>query len=677
MLKKWKHYAAFLFALSFFVSQSVSSAPAKPSAKDFVFEAGMSKTDITGPPTGIMFWGYAQENQKGEGIHLRQFARALVLKDPKTGKVLAYVTSELGGVPHEVQRDVVARLQKEVDPNFNLANVLLNASHTHSAPAGFFHYIQNSIYTTKFFPEYYNVIVNGIVQSVKEAYSKKEPAQLLIGSTDVEAAGVNRSATAYDANPKEERDKYSSNVDKKMIQIVVNTKNGTIGFVNWFGVHTTSMTFDNHLISTDNKGYASYIAEADAAKRGQKDFIAIFAQANEGDVTPNLNLDNTGPGKDMFESTKIIGERQYAASSQILKSEKLRALPAGLGFTQSFLDMPNSIVRKEFSGTGKDEKICTSAYGYALAAGSTEEGGGHFLFHEGMKDENRRFYIDWLAAFMLQSPTNELRECQKPKAILFPMGETKPDPSLSQILPIGLVTIGDFGLIVSPNEVTTMSSRRMKETVRKVLGSKVQEIALSGLTNDFAGYITTREEYSTQQYEGGHTLHGPFSLDLLRQEYDRLSRDLLESKTSRQGPLPKNLSATVVGTDIPRSGPRKTFEPETVSPNNTQAKFGDLISCTVTSLNPNLAYPKQKSYFDVEKKSGQDWLRVYSDSDWSTKFEYKKSTFPWPKETVSLHWQTDASDSAGTYRLKHSSAYINEEGKLIPFSISCPEFELK
>lgn len=280
-MKKFRITIVIPFLFLFFSSPRFSGT-AKPQIKDFNYEAGMSKVDITGPPTGIMFWGYAQEGQKGEGIHLRQFARALVIKDPKSGKVLAYVTAELGGVPHEVQRDVVARLKKEVDPNFNLANVLLNASHTHSAPAGFFHYIQNSIYTTKFFPEYYSVIVNGIFQAIKEAYSKKEIAQLLIGSSTVEGAGVNRSLVAYQANPKEERDRYNSDTDKTMIQISVNTRRGVIGIVNWFGVHTTSMTFDNHLVSTDNKGYASYLSETEAAKKDRRTLLpSLHKQTKE------------------------------------------------------------------------------------------------------------------------------------------------------------------------------------------------------------------------------------------------------------------------------------------------------------------------------------------------------------------------------------------------------------
>jgi neutral ceramidase len=185
--------------------------------------------------------------------------------------------------------------------------------------------------------------------------------------------------------------------------------------------------------------------------------VAIFAQANEGDVSPNMNLNNTGPGKNIFESSFMIGERQFRASQVILKSEG-KQLTGGISYTQKFIDMSQYPVSSEYSGTGKTETTCPSAYGYAFAAGSTEEGGGHWLFHEGMTNKDRKFYIDWLAKFMLQSPSDELRKCQSPKAILFPMGETKPIPSLPQILPYGLVLLGDLSVLVSPHEVTTMSS---------------------------------------------------------------------------------------------------------------------------------------------------------------------------------------------------------------------------
>jgi neutral ceramidase len=651
----------------------VTSAIASDTA-DYVYEAGMAKIDITGPPVGVMFWGYARKDQKGEGIHLRQYARSMVLQDKKSNSLLAYVTAEVGGIPFRIQRDVVRRLQAEVDPRFNFSNVLLNAQHTHSGPSGYFSV--NAIYAPNFYPAYYQTLTSGIFESVKQAYQAREPAQLLLGKTTLEDAGINRSLAAYMANPEEERKRYSANTDTTMIQLSVNTKTGISGFVNWFGVHPTNMTFNNKLISSDNKGVASYLSEKEALKKGRKKFVAIFAQSNEGDVSPNLNLNNSGPGKDIFESTKIIGQRQFAASQRLLSTEASRILSSGIRATQAFIDMPNAVVSKQYTGSGKDEKICAAAYGYALAAGSTEEGGGHWLFREGMTDKDRKFYIDALAAFLTQSPSEALRSCHLPKAVLFPLGEAKPKESVSQIIPIGIVSIGDFGLIVSPHEVTTMSSRRLKETVLNVLKTDVKEIALSGLTNDFAGYVTTKEEYGTQQYEGGHTLHGPYMLDLLRQEYEKLANDLLAGHIRKTAIEPLNIDQFDIPVELPMPKMRVQFQPRVLVANKTAVKQGESVVCTVSTVSPNFAYPHQASYFDVQKLDGDVWTTKYTDADWSTKFEFKEAFLPFAHSKGNLIWAVDQDEDLGRYRLRHTSAYPSIDGKLVSFSITCPEIQV-
>ena len=48
------------------------------------------------------------------------------------------------------------------------------------------------------------------------------------------------------------------------------------------------------------------------------DFVAAFAQSDPGDVTPNTNLDNTGPGATDVETTRIMGERQLAGGTDII-----------------------------------------------------------------------------------------------------------------------------------------------------------------------------------------------------------------------------------------------------------------------------------------------------------------------------------------------------------------------
>src|SRR5262249_16793834 len=164
-----------------------------------------------------------------------------------------------------------------------------------------------------------------------------------------------------------------------------------------------------------------------------------------------------------------------------------------------------------------------------FAAGSTEDGGGHPLFREGMKESSP--IIDGIVrtAMPTLSPTEELRKAQKPKAILFATGLPKP-PMQEQVLPLGLVRIGQLVLAVGPAEYTTMTGRRIRAAVAKELGTEPRYVVIAGYANDYAGYVTTREEYESQQYEGGHTRFGPWTEAGYRQEFVRLAHALKAGK---------------------------------------------------------------------------------------------------------------------------------------------------
>src|SRR5262249_9002888 len=150
----------------------------------------------------------------------------------------------------------------------------------------------------------------------------------------------------------------------------------------------TSMTYYNKLISGDNKGYAAYALEQRHGTRytGKPEFVAAFANTNAGDVTPNLNLNNTGPGKTDTESTQIIGERQ-ARAAQKLPEQAAEPLRGPIEVRHEFVDFSQLTVAAEFTGAG-EQRTWPSALGYSFAAGSTEDGGGHPLFREGMKESS-------------------------------------------------------------------------------------------------------------------------------------------------------------------------------------------------------------------------------------------------------------------------------------------------
>lgn len=113
-----------------------------------------------------------------------------------------------------------------------------------------------------------------------------------IGTTELHNASVNRAPAAYLMNPKEERDKYASDVDTTMtvmrFQRASDDKN--VGVLTWFPVHGTSIYNNNTHVAGDNKGVAAWMFEKamqgdDSAAEG---FVAGFSQTNEGDVSPNV-----------------------------------------------------------------------------------------------------------------------------------------------------------------------------------------------------------------------------------------------------------------------------------------------------------------------------------------------------------------------------------------------------
>ena len=154
----------------------------------------------------------------------------------------------------------------------------------------------------------------------------------------MEAANINRSPTSYLRNPGSERAQYTNDTDTQMVllKFVDATTGEGLGLINWHAVHCTSMNNTNELVSSDNKGYASILAEKHfnppGTRAGRGKFVAAFAQSNLGDVSPNTKgphcldtgkpcdiLTSTcsgknelcvafGPGDNMLESTKIIGE---------------------------------------------------------------------------------------------------------------------------------------------------------------------------------------------------------------------------------------------------------------------------------------------------------------------------------------------------------------------------------
>ncbi len=75
-----------------------------------------------------------------------------------------------------------------------------------------------------------------------------------------------------------------------------------------------------------------------------------------------------GPGRDMFESTKIIGQKQYELAVILMKNATGQ-LKGQVAFRHSFVDMSNRTVTLD---NGDVVHTCPAALGYSFAAGTTD-----------------------------------------------------------------------------------------------------------------------------------------------------------------------------------------------------------------------------------------------------------------------------------------------------------------
>eukprot|EP01112_Ceratiomyxa_fruticulosa_P008704 TRINITY_DN2257_c0_g1_i1.p1 TRINITY_DN2257_c0_g1~~TRINITY_DN2257_c0_g1_i1.p1 ORF type:complete len:572 (+),score=125.15 TRINITY_DN2257_c0_g1_i1:57-1718(+) len=502
------------------------------------YQIGTGIYDVTGPTAEEGMMGYAMPQQIAHGLHLRLWARAFVFIDT-LGTRFVFVSMDLCMTFQGVKIEVVQRLQSLYGNLYTQDNVMLSGTHTHSGPGGFSWYALYDITTLGFNEQNFEAVVNGIVQAITRAHnSVSKGGQILLNKDWLDNSNINRSPTSYLYNPPAERAQYLWDVDKNITVLRLEDETGTpLGSITWFAVHCTSMNNTNELISSDHKGYAAILMEryknGNNTLPGQGPFVAAFGQSNEGDVSPNTAgphcpdgtpceaADSTcngktegciasGPGKNMFESTKIIGTNQFLKTVSLFEdTQNAINLQGPIKYIHAWVNMTNLSVSANFTTTGKPGTTCPPAFGYSFAAGTTD-GPGAFDFYQGDNKTSNPFW-NFISTFIAK-PTPQQIACQAPKPILLDVGLTKPIPWVPDVVPIQIATIGQLVLIAVPGEFTTMAGRRLRNTVKQALlangfPSQPDPIPIIvGLANTYSSYIATYEEYQVQRYEAASTI---------------------------------------------------------------------------------------------------------------------------------------------------------------------------
>mgnify|MGYP005849563563 CR=1 FL=1 len=225
-------------------------APSQGAA--FLFRAGAAKIDVTPSESELP--------KNIEGILDRLYSRAIVVENGVTGAAL--ITVDTGIIPEALWKSVTQRIEKEL--GIPKQNVLLTATHTHSAP----------MRPGRDFEE-------NIFKSVKTAKEKLQPARVGYGS-GVSYLNVNRNIIDPKTRRWWEGPNYDGPSDKTVAVVKFETAGGEpIAVYYNYAMHAVTVGQLDR-VSGDAPGAASrYIEDSFDGK-----IVAVWSTGACGDQNP-------------------------------------------------------------------------------------------------------------------------------------------------------------------------------------------------------------------------------------------------------------------------------------------------------------------------------------------------------------------------------------------------------
>jgi len=632
------------------------------------FNVGAGVYDITGPAAEEGMMGYAMIGQQTAGLLQRLWARAFVIESACNNKRIVFVNVDLGHVFQAVREHVIQKLQAKYGDRYNEQNVLITATHEHSGPGGYSTYKLYDLTTFGFSRKNFDTIVDGIVAAVDRAEANLAPSEIKFAHDQLTGINFNRSPTAYLQDPEGERNRYAGDTDTDMSLIRFNRADGTpIGLINWFPIHGTSMNNKNHLINGDNKGYAEYLFEKDfQSDYGPAAFVAAFAQANAGDVSPNNGVEG-GDGAEGIKDVEKAGTPQYLTAKNLFNQAN-EAITGGVDYRQTFIQMDQVKVDPIYTD-GNSQTTCIAAIGVSMLAGTTD---GEGIGKQGVTCDDVSHIIPGFVCEKVTTP------CQGAKPIALQTGNFSP-PWTPNILPLQVIRIGNLVIVATPMELTTMTGRRIREAVENVLPKTGNyHVVLSTLANAYAGYVATNEEYQIQRYEGASTHFGPWEQAALSQEFVKLTTALFNNQPVDPGPTPPDLLDSqvdlqpgVIVDEHPFEKPFGSLEQDVKS----HYHAGDTVQAVFWGAHPKNNYHTQDSFFAVQEFINNDWKDVRYDRDWDTEYHWERKGISY--SLITVIWRTAKDTPPGKYRIVQYGDSKALDGTITPYTGYSSVFEIK
>lgn len=548
-----------------------------------MYQAGWSKQLIDIKPCGYAMHGYGLAQHTATGQRSPLHARALVIKDA-TGNAVWFCCLDLGYVTWAMREGIVGALKSAVGREFKEECLVLTCTHTHSGPGGCAHEVMYNLVTPGFVPAHVEAIVHAAATALKEAWQNTAPTTLGLAQghfAEQVPVAWNRSLKSWNRNPDVTHYSFKEThkaVNRQMDMINCRREGQLHAMLSLFGVHATCLGNDLHSYDGDNKGYAARQVEQQLIASGVDDAVAIFAQATAGDISPYYH----GPG-DYARRKRLKGEAEYAYAEANGKQQSDRALAiAAEGHEKTltgevdgiltYIDFTNLKADPRFAAGESAAYTSEPCHGVAFFGGTPVDGRGIAKplakILEGLSGVVKRHRLRHLNQYPKeeQDYLRRMYAAQGTKSILMEAGRKRVlgmslqqlvapdflDPVVAEmkrqtaagaidksamvptVLPLQIVRIGTLAMVCCPGEFTTTAGRRVIQTVESALRKKgIEEVLICTYCNEYMGYVTTREEYQEQAYEGGHTIFGQWTLAAFQTEFEKLASELCRAPQER------------------------------------------------------------------------------------------------------------------------------------------------
>ena len=550
------------------------SHPPEPTSSGL--RAGFGRADIT-PPPGVPIGVYGPEGRQSTGYRHRIYVRTLALED-RDGERVLFAVADLPNVSLLLHRLVAERLLAS-DTGIGTDRFMLSATHTHAGPANFYEAKQYNEHGSAL-PGYDSLIVSFLVDRIHraalQAVDALQPARVRWGA--IRAAGVtrNRSLPAFHRNISQPHGDVSRpagevagmvtvNDTLTMMRVDVCDKNWSScrpkGAFSVFAIHGTGNPAANDLIDGDIHAIVERRLERHidslngALAHDRPDAVHLLANGAEGDVQPDFDLSTRcerkarylpglGPTGNRRPTPPEIWDISDDVLEQCLYEARHELNRLGDAIGDRAIELFDQLIPAEAPLSGRhverafttirisdlveDRALCEPRLGKAAAAGSTEDG--------------RTRVENWRPFWLLQlgfteggpAAARDAGGCHAEKAVLLGglQGRIVGKYGFPMAAQFAVVRVGETVLAFLPAEPTTEVGRRIRRTLRASLGStdSLDRIVVVGLSNGYVHYVSTREEYSVQHYEGGATLYGPQTAAVFIEQLDRLATSLERGK---------------------------------------------------------------------------------------------------------------------------------------------------